>query len=363
MKIAERKKTERKSDYKNYAPFNNPSNKPRVKGLNIIQSIAGENDKFKKFLNKKIDMNLVNDFLAHLEEDGKYNLAKFFEQFGDKFYINKDYPQHRKDDILITKYVRKYHNIENNKEREISKAKVKESEHIIRQKIIDKILPMISKIFLDKSTDTFNPSDINVSLSHISSRGKSKVLGNCYTKSCDRQNKKMTQIHINIDTLYHDEEKKKLKWSVKNFYDFLEVLVHELVHATDNCKSSHGKEFKRIAKAVGLDGVGGKSGKDFTSTKPNDDFDIMFKDVIKEGKKWLFTEWNWESKKRICKTKTYKCETCGSRFSVTNQNAKHTNVKWKCNHEGTDYENSKPSEMVETTKPQKPLEPNPFNNL
>lgn len=34
----------------------------------------------------------------------------------------------------------------------------------------------------------------------------------------------------------------------------LDVLVHELVHAVDDCKSKHGKEFKRIATAVGLEG-------------------------------------------------------------------------------------------------------------
>lgn len=34
----------------------------------------------------------------------------------------------------------------------------------------------------------------------------------------------------------------------------LDVLVHELVHAVDDCQNSHGKEFKKIAKSVGLEG-------------------------------------------------------------------------------------------------------------
>jgi SprT-like family len=34
----------------------------------------------------------------------------------------------------------------------------------------------------------------------------------------------------------------------------LDTLVHELVHAVDDCKHSHGKEFKEIAIRIGLQG-------------------------------------------------------------------------------------------------------------
>jgi SprT-like family len=36
--------------------------------------------------------------------------------------------------------------------------------------------------------------------------------------------------------------------------DFLDTLVHELVHAVDDCQSGHGENFKKIAKDVGLKG-------------------------------------------------------------------------------------------------------------
>ena len=35
-------------------------------------------------------------------------------------------------------------------------------------------------------------------------------------------------------------------------FDFLDTLVHELVHAVDDCQSGHGENFKKIAKDVGL---------------------------------------------------------------------------------------------------------------
>jgi hypothetical protein len=37
-------------------------------------------------------------------------------------------------------------------------------------------------------------------------------------------------------------------------FDFLDTLVHELVHAVDDCQSGHGENFKKIAKDVGLKG-------------------------------------------------------------------------------------------------------------
>ena len=37
-------------------------------------------------------------------------------------------------------------------------------------------------------------------------------------------------------------------------FDFLDTLVHELVHAVDDCQSGHGDNFKKIALDVGLKG-------------------------------------------------------------------------------------------------------------
>ena len=37
-------------------------------------------------------------------------------------------------------------------------------------------------------------------------------------------------------------------------FDVLDTLVHELVHAVDDCQHKHGKEFKKIALKLGLKG-------------------------------------------------------------------------------------------------------------
>jgi SprT-like family len=36
--------------------------------------------------------------------------------------------------------------------------------------------------------------------------------------------------------------------------DVLDTLVHELIHAVDNCAHKHGKEFKKMALGLGLKG-------------------------------------------------------------------------------------------------------------
>ena len=42
--------------------------------------------------------------------------------------------------------------------------------------------------------------------------------------------------------------------TLKSSYEVLDTLVHELVHAVDNCENKHGKEFKKIALKMGMKG-------------------------------------------------------------------------------------------------------------
>jgi len=42
--------------------------------------------------------------------------------------------------------------------------------------------------------------------------------------------------------------------TLKSAYDVIDTLVHELVHAVDNCENKHGKEFKKIALKMGMKG-------------------------------------------------------------------------------------------------------------
>jgi hypothetical protein len=53
----------------------------------------------------------------------------------------------------------------------------------------------------------------------------------------------------------------------------LDILVHELIHASDNCFSGHNKHFASIARALGLEGKP-------TTTFGGDDFKRRYKTLI-----------------------------------------------------------------------------------
>lgn len=42
--------------------------------------------------------------------------------------------------------------------------------------------------------------------------------------------------------------------TLKTAYEVIDTLVHELVHAIDDCEHKHGKEFKKIALKMGMKG-------------------------------------------------------------------------------------------------------------
>ena len=53
----------------------------------------------------------------------------------------------------------------------------------------------------------------------------------------------------------------------------LATLLHELIHAADDCQNGHRKEFSRVAAAVGLV-------KPWTATSPGDDLRLKLQDVL-----------------------------------------------------------------------------------
>ena len=79
---------------------------------------------------------------------------------------------------------------------------------------------------------------VKVSVGFPSTGGKGRHLGQCWSSKAAEDN--INQIFIAPH--------------LKTPLDFLDTLVHELVHAVDDCQSGHGENFKKIAKDVGLKG-------------------------------------------------------------------------------------------------------------
>lgn len=94
----------------------------------------------------------------------------------------------------------------------------------------------------------------------------------------------------------------------------LGVLVHELVHAVDNCKSGHGTPFKHCATAVGLTGP-------MTATGESDWLKELLKaQVIKPMGLFPHQKVSIGGKKQSTRNIKVSCDCCGWSFRTSRTN-------------------------------------------
>ena len=82
------------------------------------------------------------------------------------------------------------------------------------------------------------PSDCQVSCGFASTGFRNHHIGQCWSRKSSSHGR--NQIFISP--------------ALVDAVEVLDTLVHELVHAVDDCQSKHGREFKKIALKVGLEG-------------------------------------------------------------------------------------------------------------
>lgn len=94
----------------------------------------------------------------------------------------------------------------------------------------------------------------------------------------------------------------------------LGVLVHELVHAVDNCESGHGQAFKQCAIAVGLTGQMRSTGESEWLNQ------LMTNKIVKEL--GLFPHQTLKTGGRTQTTRNIKvsCDCCDFSFRTSNKN-------------------------------------------
>ena len=110
------------------------------------------------------------------------------------------------------------------------------SKHPTREAWLLKAVELLRPIFFAKSHTI--PPDVMVSCGFASTGTRSHHVGQCWSRasSANQQNQ------IFISPALHDP------------VEVLDTLVHELVHAVDDCQHKHGKEFKKIALSLGMKG-------------------------------------------------------------------------------------------------------------
>ncbi len=108
-------------------------------------------------------------------------------------------------------------------------------QHITREAWLLAAVQLLRPLFAAKG---FSVPPCQVSCGFASTGTRSGHVGQCWsTKSASNE---LNQIFISP--------------TLKSAYEVLDTLVHELVHAVDNCENKHGKEFKKIALKMGMKG-------------------------------------------------------------------------------------------------------------
>lgn len=110
------------------------------------------------------------------------------------------------------------------------------SKHPSREAWLQAAVQLLRPLFKQHGHEI--PARVMVSCGFASTGLRSHAVGQCWS----RQSSTNEQNQIFISPVLHDD------------VEVLDTLVHELVHAVDDCQHKHGKEFKAIALSLGLKG-------------------------------------------------------------------------------------------------------------
>ncbi len=107
---------------------------------------------------------------------------------------------------------------------------------ITRELWLQNAVDLVSPIFKNKG---YTIPKVQVSCGFPSTGNKSKHVGQCWGRSSTKDGTNQLFVSPVLDEPVQ----------------VLDTLVHELVHAVDDCMHHHGPEFKKIATDVGLQGL------------------------------------------------------------------------------------------------------------
>lgn len=155
------------------------------------------------------------------------------------------------------------------------------------------------------------PTDVKVSCGFPSSNaraGKKQAIGVCHPRSHSEDN--INEIFLNP--------------CESDSVDVLGTLVHELIHAIDDCANGHNKAFKDMALAVGL------TGKMTATTSSPELVEHLESLVIKYGQYPHAKIDTSQRKKQTTRMLKVECETCETTAYQSNKQLEENPVK--CSH-------------------------------
>ena len=137
------------------------------------------------------------------------------------------------------------------------------------------------------------PTDVKVTCGFPVSGGagsRKRTIGQCFNRASSKAG--VNEIFISP--------------TIADTYEVLGTLIHELVHAVDDCVNGHTGEFVRMAKAVGLTGKPTQCGAE----KGTELWDKLEAYIAKHGE-YPHEELMVEGKKQTTRMLKIECPCCG----------------------------------------------------
>jgi len=145
------------------------------------------------------------------------------------------------------------------------------------------------------------PADVKISCSFPSVKGlsaKSARIGECWAREASTA--KVNEIFISP--------------KVDNPVEVLDILAHELIHATDNCKSGHRGFFAKTAKLIGLEGK-------MTSTHAGEVLKEKLQSIVKKIGEYPHAKIDYtHMKKQTTRMLKVACTRCGFSYRTSKKN-------------------------------------------
>jgi hypothetical protein len=168
-----------------------------------------------------------------------------------------------------------------------------------REQWLQAALPLLQRDVFGKHGLTI-PTDAKVACSWPGGGSARKRIGECWARKASSANINEMFISPKIE-------------DVAGAFGALAVLVHECIHAIDDCANGHKKAFKRMAKDVGLEGKA-------TSTSASEGLQGVLKAIAAELGTYPHRALNL-SMRKVQKTYLVKCgcPVCTATWRITQQ--------------------------------------------
>lgn len=132
--------------------------------------------------------------------------------------------------------------------------------HKTREQWLNAVAHEMRPIF--EKQDAPIPENVRISIGFTSYGAKGKAIGQCWTDEASKDGH--FEIFINPNLPYLDQYELSLQTGA--------ILAHELVHAAVGHEAGHGKDFKRVALGIGLEGK-------MRTTVPGEQFKTSFEKI------------------------------------------------------------------------------------